>query len=319
MKQALTVMLLFCGIKLFAQSTTDTTTILYDYSWRVIETGYPSYIGQVWKEGNKWHKRDIYYPESIIQKEGLYADKDFKVQDGLFTWYHRNGMMSDSCLMVGDLRQGTELTWDKEGNQTSLQHWHNNVPVDTAVWWNSNNAITAVRITDSAGNGFYQQYLSDGKTPQIRGNLYNGKRSGKWIFKDKEGIMGSEAVYTNDSVVSVVCYNEQGMVDETTKNCVIEKPAAFKGGADGWRRYLERNLKYPDDAYKQQIQGVVSVQFNIAKDGTVSDIVVLKAPSESLGKEGMRMIKQSPKWEPALQYNRPVIYRQIQSITFALQ
>ena len=78
-------------------------------------------------------------------------------------------------------------------------------------------------------------------------------------------------------------------------------------------------MNYPEDAQEKNIQGIVRIQFNIEKDGSVTDIKVLSAPNESLANEGVRIIKNTPKWEPAIQYNRRVIYRHIQSITFAIQ
>eukprot|EP01035_Chromulina_nebulosa_P038302 gene38302-51727_t len=302
MKPTLLFLLLISGFQSFSQST-DTTTILYDYSWKVIENGYPAFFGRVWKEGNKWHKRDHYYPSGVMQMDGVYADKKLTVKDGLFTWYHDNGMMSDSCLYIGWQHEGTQITWDRDGNQTSIQHWSKNLPVDTAIWFNKEGGVTAVQITDSSGNGFYQQYLADGKTVQQKGALYNAKRTGKWFFRDNKGILGVEANYVLDSVISIKCFNEKGEPETSKNDCIVEKPAAFPGGPDGWRRYLERNLYYPDDAQKAGTQGIVRIQFTIDKDGSVSDVKILEAPSESLGRQGERLISKGPKWQPAIQYN----------------
>ncbi len=317
MKNLLAFVLTIISLSVFSQTKKDTTTILYSSSWQEIKTGIPTYVGLVWKEGNKWHKQDYYYPQSTLQMDGVFSDKDLKTKDGLFTWYHKNGMMSDSCLYVATQHEGTQIKWDEDGNQAAVLHWHKDLPVDTAIWWNKNGAVTAVQITDSFGNGLYQSYLDDGKTVCVKGRLLSGKRSGKWTFKDSKGIPGVDAVYLADSVISAICYNEQGQLEAGKTDCQVEKPAGFKGGNDGWRRYLERNLVYPEEAVKNNIQGIVRVEFNIAKDGSVSDAKVLGSPDELLAKEALRMINKSPKWEPAIQYNRPVIYRHIQSITFS--
>lgn len=319
MKPAFLIISLLFSFHTFSQSKKDTTTTYYDWNWKKIETGIPAYMGIVWKEADKWHSQDYYYPELKLQMDGMYADKDLKIKDGLFTWFYRNGMMEDSCFYKQNRQEGEQATWDTSGNQTSIRKWAHDLPVDTAIWWNKDGGVTAVQITDSSGNGFYQSYLDDGKTIRTKGRLMTGKRSGKWTFKDSKGIPGVDAVYLADSVISTVCYNEQGEVETGKTDCRIEKPAAFNGGPDGWRRYLERRLVYPEQAFKNNIQGVIRVQFIIEKDGSVSDVKVLGSPNELLAAEAMRLIKQSPKWEPAVQYNRRVIYRHIQSITFALQ
>ena len=99
----------------------------------------------------------------------------------------------------------------------------------------------------------------------------------------------------------------------------VENPATFPGGPDGWRRYLERNLQYPESAQENGTQGVVRVQFIIDKEGNISEVQALNNPGDGLAEEAMRIIKKGPKWVPAEQNGRKVIYRHIQAITFQLQ
>jgi protein TonB len=99
----------------------------------------------------------------------------------------------------------------------------------------------------------------------------------------------------------------------------VENPAEFPGGPDGWRRYLERSLNYPETAQENGTQGVVRVQFIVDKDGNISEVQALNNPGDGLADEAVRIIKKGPKWKPAEQNGRKVIYRHIQSITFQLQ
>ncbi len=319
MKLLLLAFLLLSVCFVNAQYQNDTLTIFYNHKKEIITKGQPSYVGVAWKEGEKWHKQDFYYPELKLKEDGFYADKDFKIKDGSFTSFHYSGMMSDSCFYSDKKRKGAEITWDEEGNQRSLMHWHNDLPVDTAIWWNAKGAISGIQITDSFGNGLYQQLLDDGKTIRSTGRLLSGKRTGKWIFKDADNILSTEAIYLADSAISVLCYNEKGELEKKNKACVLEKPAEFSGGANGWRRFLEKNLQYPEYAQEKGITGTVRVQFIVSKTGELSEFKIVSSPHESLSNEVLRLMKTGPNWEPALQYNRPVVYRQIQSITFQLQ
>jgi protein TonB len=99
----------------------------------------------------------------------------------------------------------------------------------------------------------------------------------------------------------------------------VENPAEFPGGADAWRRYLERNLNYPESAQENGTQGVVKVQFVVDKEGNISEVQSLNDPGDGLAEEAVRIIKKGPKWKPAEQNGRKVIYRHIQSITFRLE
>lgn len=100
---------------------------------------------------------------------------------------------------------------------------------------------------------------------------------------------------------------------------LVESPAEFPGGAEGWRKYLEQNMTYPKKALRKNIQGLVRIQFIVGKDGSVSEVQALNDPGGGLAEEAIRLISESPKWKPAEQNKRKVIYRHIQSITFKLE
>jgi len=99
----------------------------------------------------------------------------------------------------------------------------------------------------------------------------------------------------------------------------VEVPAEFPGGLDGWRRYLERNLQYPDAAQESGTQGVVKVQMVVDRDGNISEVQALNDPGDGLADEAVRIIKKGPKWKPAEQNGRKVTYRFVQAVTFQLQ
>lgn len=99
----------------------------------------------------------------------------------------------------------------------------------------------------------------------------------------------------------------------------VENPATFPGGLDGWRRFLERNLQYPESAQEAGTQGVVRVQLVVDKEGNVSEVKALNDPGDGLGAEAERVIKKGPKWNPAEQNGRKVTYRFVQTVTFQLQ
>jgi len=93
--------------------------------------------------------------------------------------------------------------------------------------------------------------------------------------------------------------------DKTFTKTEIE--AAYPGGQAAWMRFLTKNLRYPDNAINNEIQGVVYIQFIVDKDGSVSDISAVSGPTNGgLRQEGIRLIKLSGKWVPAIQNGRQV-------------
>lgn len=99
----------------------------------------------------------------------------------------------------------------------------------------------------------------------------------------------------------------------------VDIPAGFPGGVQGWTEYLQKNLRYPNKAVRKSIQGVVRVQFIVDREGNISEVAALNDPGGGLAEESVRIIKNGPKWKPAEQNGRKVIYRHIQAITFKLE
>ena len=76
------------------------------------------------------------------------------------------------------------------------------------------------------------------------------------------------------------------------------------GKFGGW---VFGQIKYPEEAYNNDIQGRVTLQFTIAKNGKVKDIAVAKSSgSQLLDDEAVRVISMSPQWEPGKQTGEPV-------------
>jgi protein TonB len=97
----------------------------------------------------------------------------------------------------------------------------------------------------------------------------------------------------------------------------VEKEAEFPGGLEAWARFLNKTLRYPDQAMSIDIQGTVTVQFVVDVDGSVSNVRVVSGPEEGgLREEAVRVIKKSGKWVPALQNGRSVKAYRLQPVVF---
>lgn len=87
--------------------------------------------------------------------------------------------------------------------------------------------------------------------------------------------------------------------DEFICGTFIGKSPEFPGGTDSLYKFLESNLKYPEDAKKDSIQGRVICRFTIDTDGSITDIQVLRSVHPSLDAEAVRVLSAMPKWVPA--------------------
>ena len=96
--------------------------------------------------------------------------------------------------------------------------------------------------------------------------------------------------------------------------------AHFPGGPTAWKFFLEKNLNSSVPAKKGAPAGryTVTVNFIVDEEGTISDIQVANNPGYGTAEEAIRVIKNGPKWDPALLNGNVVKYRVNQSIAFVV-
>jgi protein TonB len=92
---------------------------------------------------------------------------------------------------------------------------------------------------------------------------------------------------------------------ETVHQEVDEMPVP-PGGMEGWINYFKNNLKYPEAAKKNGIEGMVMLSFIVRSDGSVSDVAVLRGIGGGCDEEAKRLLANSPKWTPGKKENKPV-------------
>ena len=100
---------------------------------------------------------------------------------------------------------------------------------------------------------------------------------------------------------------------------VVEQMPEFPGGMQALKKFLGQNVTYPEDAYKQKIEGRVIVEFTVKKDGSLSDFKVIRGVHPSLDSEALRVLKLQPRWKPGMQRNQAVNVKFTVPVTFSLQ
>ena len=100
---------------------------------------------------------------------------------------------------------------------------------------------------------------------------------------------------------------------------VVDEPPSFPGGDAAQIAFLSNNLRYPAVAMEQGIQGRVVTQFVVDKDGSITDVKVVRSLDPMLDKEAVRLVKSMPKWTPGKLNGSPVRVKCILPISFRLQ
>ena len=108
-------------------------------------------------------------------------------------------------------------------------------------------------------------------------------------------------------------------VEETKVFDVVEQMPSFKGGDAALMEWLSKNIKYPVVAEENGIQGRVVATFVVERDGSITDVKIVKSVDPSLDKEAVRVLKAMPKWIPGKQNGQAVRVKYTVPVTFRLQ
>lgn|SRR5574344_123398 len=130
---------------------------------------------------------------------------------------------------------------------------------------------------------------------------------------------GSNANMANEPVAKVEVKDDEVETKEEEVFVFVEEQPAFPGGEAELFKYLHENIVYPDLAKSANITGMVTVRFVVEKDGSVSNVTVLRDIGGGCGAEAVRVVKAMPKWKPGKQRNKAVRTQFNLPVKFTLQ
>lgn len=140
--------------------------------------------------------------------------------------------------------------------------------------------------------------------------------------------VGAFTVEGNDEVGDAVLKAKEDIaapeppkhVDEETKIfTVVEQMPMYPGGDGALMGYLRDNIHYPTVAAENGVQGRVVVGFVVERDGSITDVKILRGVDPSLDREAMRVVKNMPKWTPGKQNGSAVRVKYQFPVSFRLQ
>lgn len=109
-----------------------------------------------------------------------------------------------------------------------------------------------------------------------------------------------------------------GQRDQVFDINAIEKYPEFAGGMQAWAKFIQRNLRYPSLAQENETQGKVYLSFVVEKDGSISNVTLIKGIGDGCDEEAIRVISKSPRWIPGIQNQQTVRVRYTMPLSFQL-
>ena len=128
-----------------------------------------------------------------------------------------------------------------------------------------------------------------------------------------------------DFTIEIMDYSDAEIVEEVVEEeaipfAFVEQKPSFQGGdPNKFSIWVNERLVYPEIAKENGVQGRVTLEFTVEKDGSISKVKVLRGVDPSLDKEAVRVVSMSPKWTPGKQRDRAVPVKYTFPVIFQLR
>jgi hypothetical protein len=319
MKKCILCLCIFTVLYTAAQKTT-----YYNWKWDSCDISMARFISVVTQTDSGWLRNDIYIATKKLQLEGLYKDSNCRIANGWEKHYYTNGNLSSEARYINGVLDGTIINYHYNGMMRdsvlyvegkpvgTLKRWHSNGYIaDSVVFGNDDMALQVSwfdnGIPSSSGRSYYWS---------LQGISYYWSPHGRWRYFHRNGKIASMDEYEKGKLLSRVYFDEAGMqLDDTASR---DRRALFRGSTGiKWKNYVENNLQWPRGVKLVNTDTVtVMVRAAIDEAGNVTDAYVEVPFHPLFDKEVLRVVKRSPKWQPAISHNRYVKDWLVEAVNF---
>jgi TonB family protein len=286
----------------------------YDFFWKPCTPENASFYSTKEKTDSGWFRQDYYLSTRRPQMQALFEDEACKVQNGYCFYYHSNGIPSVTGRYIHGKREGVCVSYHFNGFMADSGFFHNGNIVDKAFRWHRNgymsDSLNKLNDSTDAQVGWF-----DDGTISYAGLVLNGKQNGKWKYYHHNGTLSASEIYDKGKMISAEYFDDAGK--QVTDTSAINREAAFKGGVNAWKKYLEKNLYWPQGLkFSTAAQVTVGISFAIDENGKVTDAEIFMPFHDEFDRIALKIIRNCPLWQPAISNNRKIKAYRRQPVTF---
>lgn len=312
MKQFYVLILLLPYNILFAQKIEG----FYDANFNPTD-----YVGRYYvvteNNGGRWYREAYYWPEKTQALAGWYLDEKCTKPDGEIVWFHPNKMIWSRILYVNGKKDGLSIRYHKNGMVQDSCHYVAGRQKGIGLGWNSDGYLTDSSNYDGLGNGTVVNWFPGGQVSSAGRYKNDTTKINRWTYYHSSGKVLAYEDYDEGKKTSCSCFDETGKQLDSLL-CSREEEANFPGDDKGWIKFLQKNLNPEVPIKKRAPVGLytVIIQFVVTSDGLITDITPLTSYGYGMEEEVIRILKKSPRWNPAFQFGRHVKAYRKQPVTF---
>ncbi len=300
----------------------------------MIDLGLPS--GTLWACCNvgasKPKDRGGYYAWGETEEKGRYSKSTYAYNDDVGSYQNIGSNINNTKYDVAHVKWGnswcmpsfkqiTELvnncTLEYEISGISLKGKNGGELFLPFAGLKTEYGLELANLAGGAGYGFF---WTSNLSSEVRGNAHSlliHEDFFKADIRDRYKGLSVRAVSQKGMTMTQIESMNQ-YEDDVIYNYVKDEPL-FPGGSKALLAYIDKNLRYPTFSAERGIQGRVLLSFVIEKDGSTSNIQVIRSPIDDLNNEAIRLVKEMPKWKPGMLDGKPVRVKYMLPIVFRLK
>lgn len=228
--------------------------------------------------------------KGVLQELITFADEKLEIRKGPYALYENGNLKQE-----GNYNRGYKVgEWTSYYANKQVQEQSN------YVWGKL--------------HGNIKRYWDNGQLKEDV-NYGGGKKFGERKMYYKNGKLALKEFYDANKKMAGSYFDQEGKAVEAIK--IIQSPS-FPGGMSAFYEFLNKEIKYPPNAVKNNIAGTVRLSFIVMKDGRIDDIQVVSSPDEELSREAIRVLRYNMKWTPGVELGEPAEMRYSIPIKFSL-
>ncbi len=288
-------------------SQSNFTERYFDYNWQNSRPDNARFYSITKKNDSGWIRMDFFLldKKNKLQMKGLYADKENTIRNGIFNWYYAYSGLKTHGEYINNKKEGTWYDFFENGEMEDSLNYKNDLPIGISLSRYQNGYQKDSLNMDENGNGTYVKWFDNGAPSEAGRYIDFDKKIGKWQYFNKNGNLSEDEVYDNGVLQSRNDYNQDGTINSDTAS--RDHEAFFPGGDKAWKKYLNANLRFPNNLELRNSNSVtVVVLATIDEDGNIIDVEIPVPFQKDFDNITMDVFKNSPKWIPAVEHNRKV-------------
>lgn len=237
-------------------------------------------VSKTYENNKEKGLRKDYYINGNLWSEYFYING---LKNGNFKTYYSNGILSSEGSMINSSRDGLVVYYDEFGNIESKTNYKKDKIEGNDSVYISGKLFNVVNYVNGVKEGPYH-YFEDGKI--IESGFY------------KKDTIFTSTKFSNS--------HKKDTVNAATR-FFSEVMPEYPGGEKAMMKFISNNIKYPEDALAEGVEGTVRLKFTVAKDGSIENINIISNPLfYGCDKAAYDVIASMPKWKPGMQDGKPV-------------